>query len=356
MKRVVVALSVAGASLSAFCAEPAPGKQPAVPAAETTEQRLVLWAQRIWDRAEHSAFTDLIKFKGRYYCAFREGSGHIPGLNGVIRIIESEDAQNWRSVALLDEPHVDLRDPKLSATPDGRLLVNMGGSFYLGATRVKMESRVSYSDATGRRFSRPRAVVVDEKVRTDMDWLWRITWHKGMAWAAVQQVPQGSPRSLQLVRSDDGVTWKHLHTFELKAPSETTLRFLGDETMVAMIRHGGTPAHGYLGVSKPPYTSWRLRESNKQLGGPNFIQLPDGRLLAATRTYDDPKKVGAELCWLDPDTATFNPIIRLPSGGDCSYMGLVAEAELDRVLVSYYSSHEGKAAIYLAAIRLSGLP
>lgn len=361
MNRLVFFFWTATAGISMLDAAPPAdikGKAEAAlgrPAAETTQQKLMLWIQRIWDRAEHSAFTDLVKFRNRYYCAFREGSGHIPGLNGVIRVIESDDAQNWRSVALLDEPHVDLRDPKLSVRPDGRLVVNMGGSFYLGTTRMKMESRVSFADADGRNFTKPQPVAVDEKVHTSMDWLWRITWHKGVAWSAVQQVPQNGPRSLQLVRSEDAISWKHIHTFDLKAPSETTLRFLPDDTLVALIRHGGNPAHGFIGTSRPPYTAWQLRESNKQLGGPNFILLPDGRLLAATRTYDDPAKAGAELCWLDPGSATLTPIIRLPSAGDCSYMGLVLEAELDRVLISYYSSHEEKAAIYLAAIRLSGL-
>jgi hypothetical protein len=37
------------------------------PTQETPEQQLIISVQRIWDRAEHSAFTDLIRFGGRYY-------------------------------------------------------------------------------------------------------------------------------------------------------------------------------------------------------------------------------------------------------------------------------------------------
>jgi hypothetical protein len=45
------------------------------------------------------------------------------------------------------------------------------------------------------------------------------------------------------------------------------------------------------------------------------------------------------------------PWVTLPSGGDCSYPGM---AWHDGILwVAYYSSHEGKAAIYLARVRLT---
>ena len=46
---------------------------------------------------------------------------------------------------------------------------------------------------------------------------------------------------------------------------------------------------------------------------------------------------------------SFEPVLILPSSGDCSYPGLVWHD--DRLWMSYYSSHEGKANIYLAVIR-----
>ena len=319
---------------------------------ETAEQQIIIAVERIWDRAEHSAFTDLIVFKGLYYCTFREGSGHIPGLNGLIRVLESDDAQHWRSVALLDEPHVDLRDPKLSITTDQRLCINLGGSFYHGKTRLKMESRVSFSDSKGRNFSPPQAIPMPAGIHTEMDWLWRITWQDGLAWAAVQQVPTGQPRTLQLVRSRDALNWEGVHTMQVPFPSETTLRFLHDGRMLALIRRSGpSPSVGWLGLSKPPFTDWQYRELDLPLGGPNLVQLPGGRWLAATRGTGDKMRLGL----LDVDKACFTPLVDLPSGGDCSYAGLVVEPEKNHVLVSYYSSHEGKSAIYLATLRLDAL-
>ncbi len=111
---------------------------------ETVDQKCVVSIERIWDRPAHAAFTDIIAMSGHLYCTFREGSGHIPGLNGVIRVIRSRDAANWESVAMLAEPHVDLRDPKLAIMPDGRLMINMGASRYHGDKRLGIESRVAF--------------------------------------------------------------------------------------------------------------------------------------------------------------------------------------------------------------------
>jgi hypothetical protein len=43
-------------------------------------------------------------------------------------------------------------------------------------------------------------------------------------------------------------------------------------------------------------------------------------------------------------------LIKLPSGGDTSYPGLVWHKNM--LYVSYYSSHEGKTSIYLAKVKI----
>src|ERR1035441_8779110 len=79
-------------------------------------------AKKIWDTAPHNAFTDLTRFHDKWFCTFREADGHVRG-NGSIRVITSTDGEQWESAALLSEEGIDLRDPKLSITPDGRLLM-----------------------------------------------------------------------------------------------------------------------------------------------------------------------------------------------------------------------------------------
>ena len=79
-----------------------------------------------------------------------------------------------------------------------------------------------------------------------------------------------------------------------------------------------------------------------------MIQLPDGRFVAAVRLYDGGARTS--LCWLDPDQATMTEFLKLPSGGDTSYAGLVWHEGL--LWISYYSSHEGRTSIYLAKVKL----
>ena len=323
-------------------------------AEETAEQQLVISVERIWDRAAHSAFTDLVRFRDALYCTFREGSGHIPGMNGTIRVIRSRDGMNWESVALLEEPHVDLRDPKLSVTLDGRLMINMGASYYHGSERQRIESRVSFSNPEGEEFSRPKKVVFPESIITGFDWLWRVTWHDGVAWGCVQQVPEDADRALHLVRSQDGVRYEHVTALPVDSPTETTQRFLPDDTMIAMTRRTGPSPVGWIGLAKPPYTDWKFRPTNKAFGGPNLIRLPDGDWLAGSRGYDQRPHTTA-LWKLNLDTARFEDVLTLPSGGDTSYPGFVVDEDANRLLVSYYSGHEGESAIYLATLRLDRL-
>ena len=76
--------------------------------------------RKIWDQAPHSAFTDILYVNGHFYCTFREAGSHVAWQgddNGKIRVIRSENGENWESVTLLEEPGIDLRDPKLSMHP-----------------------------------------------------------------------------------------------------------------------------------------------------------------------------------------------------------------------------------------------
>jgi hypothetical protein len=82
--------------------------------------------KKIWDQSPHNAFTDLIRFKGKFYCVFREGTKHAEG-EGKLRVLVSKDGEQWKSAAIITESGRDLRDAKISITPDNRLMLN-GGS------------------------------------------------------------------------------------------------------------------------------------------------------------------------------------------------------------------------------------
>ena len=77
--------------------------------------------EKIWDKAPHSAFTDLTRFQNLFYCCFREGDSATKG-EGTLRMLVSASGKTWVEHITLNEPGIDLRDPKLIVTPDEKRL------------------------------------------------------------------------------------------------------------------------------------------------------------------------------------------------------------------------------------------
>ncbi len=316
----------------------------AAPALELIEQR------KIWDGAPHNAFTDLRRFHNGWLCVFREGSAHEPGSNGVIRVLQSADGVRWESAARIDERGIDLRDPKLSEMPDGRLMLLMGGSTYSGEEGpqhrrfVTARTRASFS-ADGRQWSAPAPVSVEG------EWLWRVTWHKGIGYGmGYTFLVPAAQVGLTLWRTTNGLDYTRIGKPVPPAPcwpDETTLRFQSDDTLVALVRNEKAPRHAYIGISRPPYQDWSWADGGHAAQGPNFLVLPDGRMIYGGRDFQPDARTVVGL--LTATNAT--PLLTLPSGGDTSYPGLAWDE--GRLWVSYYASHEGKTAIYLAKARLA---
>ena len=84
------------------------------------------------------------------------------------------------------------------------------------------------------------------------------------------------------------------------------------------------------------------------MGGPNFIRWSDGALWASARGRHPDGGAATVLARMTP--TSYEPVLWLPSGGDCSYPGMVEHEGL--LWMSYYSSHEGKTSIYLAQIEV----
>jgi hypothetical protein len=305
----------------------------------------LLSLNRIWDAADHNAFTDLTRFQDAWYCTFREGENHV-GTDGRVRVIRSDDGADWQSAALFEEAGVDLRDPKLSIAPGHRLMVVMGGSVYQGKDLVGRQPRVAFS-GDGTEWTTP------ERILSNGHWLWRVTWHDGKAYGVSYLAPlagQVGEWRLELVVSHNGVDFKPLTTFDIPdRPNETTLRFLEDGTMVALVRREAGTKHAWIGTSPAPYTDWTWNETDFQVGGPNFVVLPDGQWWAGSRLYTETREGRRTvLCTMTKDVLA--PVLELPSGGDSSYPGFVWHDGL--LWMSYYASHESKTSIYLAKIRL----
>lgn len=312
--------------------------------AEAGQPKLIS-VKKIWDKGRHNAFTDLIRFRKKFFCTFRESDAHVGG-DGRLRVLVSSNGENWKSAALLAEKGIDLRDPKLSITSDGRLMIVAGGSVYKGGRKILgRQPRVAFS-RDGIHWTPTKRVLAEG------DWLWRVTWHKGTAYGVAYRTsprktgPKAADWLITLYKSKDGLKWEPVSDVQVPdRPNETTLRFLPGGELVALVRREGGTRHGWIGTAKPPYNRWTWRETKHRLGGPNFIRLPDGEMWAGSRSYPG----GAKTVLARMTKTSYEPRLTLPSGGDTSYPGLVWHDKL--LWMSYYSSHEGKTCIYLAKIR-----
>lgn len=307
----------------------------------------LLSVEKIWEQAGHNAFTDLTRFQNLFYCCFRESSSATG--EGVIRILLSSTGKVWIDQGTIAEAGTDLRDPKLIVTPDNKRL------YLLCAGHSAAQGRQSrYATTQDGKVWTPL-----QKLLAKGDTLWRATINptdKRFYAASFNIHPNsGGPApepewSLKTYASTDGSVWQLSSIMQVPGqPAETTLRFLKDGSALALVARQGGDRRGAIGLAKAPYREWTWASAGVPLGGPNFIELPDGKLIAGSRGFG--ATPGAHMVLYTLTSNSLTPLLELPSGGDCSYPGLYWH---DDVLhVTYYSSHEGnKAAIYHAQVRL----
>jgi len=339
LSSVVVLLS--SASLL-YAQAPAPKAE-----AKSDSQAELVSVEKIWDKAPHSAYTDITRFKNLFYCCFREGESSTKG-DGTIRMLVSATGKTWVEHVTVKEDGLDLRDPKLIVTPDEKRL-------YLLCEGV--------SATQGRQ---PRyATSMDGKVWTPLqkllskgDWLWRASINpadKRFYGASFNIHPSsGGPApekewSLKTYASTDGSVWQLSSIMKVEGqPGETTLRFLKNGTALALVSRQGGDRKGMIGTAKAPYRDWTWAPTGIPIGGPNIIELPDGKVIAGSRGFG--KTPGPHMVLYTMTSTGLTPLLELPSAGDCSYPGLYFDDDL--LHVTYYSSHEGKSAIYYARVKV----
>lgn len=318
-------------------------------------QKIEYSIKKVWgDGTWHCAFTSIVEFKGRYYISFREYDSHIfdskGDAEGRIRIISSKNGKKWQSVALISKEGYDLRDPKLSITPDNRLMVTVGGSIYRNKVLVGCEPQVIFS-ADGNEFSEPSPIKFDSKTKGTHDWLWRVTWHEGVAYGVSYSKKENNKWELYLYKGTNGINYDLVSHLDCDGfPNETTVRFLEDGRMALLIRRDNGDRRNIWATSAAPFTDWTMTKTASHMGGPDFIVLGEDKIVAGGRTTF----MGAPQTTLftGNDAGRFIEKITLPSAGDNSYPGFLRVG--DELWVSYYSCHETeRPSIYLAKIPLN---
>jgi len=288
----------------------------------------------------HNAFTDLVKWQGRYFLTFRNGTSH-GSMDGCILIISSEDLENWKLEAEISTAGDD-RDPKFLLTSEQLFLFFPSRT---SATPRRGGTLVSFS-TDGRNWSEP------QKAFTDNFTFWRAKEFQGLYYLAAYYYtgPVLEERRVELLKSQDALSWESVSTIHSDGSSETALLFFPDGRLLAVVRRKEKPAA--LAKSRAPFKDWEISDLNAPLHGPAIIEM-GGKIYAAGRKHL--KEAGplgrAQTALYVLEDEELVEILTLPSGGDTSYPGFLPLAK-NRLLMSYYSSHEGPTSIYLAELKV----
>ena len=303
------------------------------------------WTKCLWKTPKHTAFTDLLEYKGQLLCCFREATNHVSA-DGCIRIVTLDTDGNRQHSTILRLPRLDLRDPKLSQLPDGRLLL-------IGYARVH--------DANGKwQFSRPLCWFSSDGLSWSAKrwfgdtnwWLWRITWQNGTAYGFAYN------RASQAIRLYAGNPMKGFYCVKdevlsyakhgLGYPNESDICFAQNGQAYAIVRRDADTCSAQFGVATPPYMHWKWQDLGVYIGGPAMLIWQQNQLVIAGRDWHNGSPKTA--IWVyDIDTQKLCLVKHLPSAGDTSYPGMHKQG--NALYLSYYSSHEDNSSnIYLTKL------
>ena len=315
--------------------------------AEPAPQVRVSNVRRVFDNGEHNAFTDLIRFNGRYFLTFRScPDGHMVHPTASIIILASSDLQSWEAVHQFSVPSRDTRDPHFLDFK-GQLFV-FTGTWYCGAsspvpaeTDLNQQLGYAVTTADGQTWSEPHMLE-----GTYGHYIWRAATDGQHAYLCGRRKhefdarPRGDGLGVEsaLLQSDDGLVWRTHALFQPTEGNETAFQFSGQGIGLGIARRTGKPAQ--LLQSVAPYTTWKSSELDRFIGGPLLCKWGERWVVGGRhQTADGPRTA---LCWLStdaPPTQQLQEFALLPSDGDNSYPGFV-ELSPARAVVSWYSSHE----------------
>ena len=317
--------------------------------------------RRVFHNGEHNAFTDLIRFKGKFYLTFRScPDGHMVHPTSSIIILSSTDTIQWKQMHRFSVPLRDTRDPHFLAFK-GKLFVYTG-TWYSGQTTLKREDydlnkHLGYAvwSEDGARWHGP--IMLEG---TFGHYIWRANTFDGKAYLcgrrkknfAIPPRGEGSLVESAMLESDDGLIWRTRTLFQEVDGDETAFQFESDRSIIAVGRRGRNNAQ--LLRSRRPYTQWERKDLDRYIGGP-LLAVWVGRYVVGGRKNAGDRGYKTAMCWLVDDQ--LYEFAELPSAGDNSYPGFV-ELSPSRAVMSWYSSHERDAggktitAIYMADLHI----
>jgi hypothetical protein len=313
--------------------------------------------RRAFHNGEHNAFTDLVRWRDRFWLTFRSSpDGHGVFDSGSVIILSSTNAKTWRQVHRFSVPERDTRDPHFLIFRD-KLFVYTGTAHVgpEGKRHTDWNDHYGYATWTGdaTSWAKPHALE-----GTYGHYIWRAAAHDRKAylcarrWREHQPGPDRSTMEAALLESDDGLRWRFAGLIQETEGNETALCFEPDGTLIGVSRANNE--FSVLTRSRAPFSDWTRETLPGYIGGPMLSRWDEWWVVGGRRITPQGSRT-TTLLWLQGTQLL--PFAALPSAGDNSYPGFV-QLDDGRALVSWYSSHEKDAngkpitAIYLADLVL----
>ena len=310
---------------------------------------LVNWLKKIGNKAEHNAFVDLCEFKQHLFCCYREAGDHISA-DGTICILTLDTQGQTLHTSRITIPETDLRDPKITITPDGSLLLIAYARHTSLDNKTIATRNLTWLSQTGRSWSAAKEFAERGW------WLWRVRWHKKQAYGFAYNRKQNT---IHLYSGDPRENFQLLQPFALSLdkhkkgyPNESDLIF-DNNNAFALVRRDADSCTAQLGHSEFPYKKWHWTDLGLYIGGPIMLNLGKNSALVAGRIIKRGQLVTGILK-MNLLNGDLQELLVLPSAGDNGYPGLVLKGNM--LYISYYSSHEdNKSCVYLAEIHIDFL-
>lgn len=291
----------------------------------------------IWKGEKYAAFTSLVYYKGDYYCAFRNAQMHYDPTGkdcGSIKIIRSKDVEHWEEFLNFSVDNYDLRDPQLSVTPTGKLMLLTERVLYVKGKSVKRHSCVSFIDKDG---SFSVLAPISFNASPDRNWIWNVSWIDGEAYGFCYNP------YFAFVKSKDGANFELIERLRIESQAtETSVVKINKNELFAVAR---THGNALIGVYNIKDKVWKWEECAERIDCPKIITVKKD-IFVIGRSYVGGKKTS--LYKYNKETNKLECIKRISGGRDCAYPGIVYKDGY--FYISYYIGEKEQSDIYMILV------
>jgi hypothetical protein len=305
---------------------------------------------------------DIVKYKDKFYFAFRTAPTHFASKNTVIYVLSSSNLEKWDYETEF-KFGCDLREPRFLVFKDKLFLY----FFQAGSNPLSFTPKgifVSKYISKGN-WTTPKQIYKEGYV------VWRVKAHKGKAYMSVYYgvglySNENQAGHLQLLESDDGYNYRLVNGKEIKTEyrgEEGEFEFDEQGNLYATIRfewQGGAVCF----ANRKDITDWKCKFTTYKYDSALMFRHKNDFYVIARRNLDGPFNKTAiylpaflrskyylvrysltrkrtTLYKLNKELLTLEPVLDFPTRGDTAYAGITEISPTSYLVFNYSSEIDG---------------